>query len=77
MGVKLPLLLFAMRDLIRRAASTIASELGVNNDWVEKCLGHEDGRTSRGVRVGPLLCRGAHSEILLEASLVGGRLGPD
>jgi len=68
-GVKLPLLLFAMRDLMRRAASTIASELGVISDWVEKCLGHEGGRTSRGVGADPLLCRGARPEIVREASL--------
>ncbi|TGS80321.1 integrase, partial [Mesorhizobium sp. M2D.F.Ca.ET.178.01.1.1] len=25
------------------------NELGFNSDWIEKCLAHEDGRSSRGV----------------------------
>ena len=25
------------------------NELGFNRDWIEKCLAHEDGRSSRGV----------------------------
>lgn len=37
-----------MHDL-RRTGSTILNELGFNSDWIEKCLAHEDGRTSRGV----------------------------
>jgi hypothetical protein len=24
-------------------------ELGFNSDWIEKCLAHEDGRSSRGI----------------------------
>ena len=37
-----------MHDL-RRTGSTILNELGFNSDWIEKCLAHEDGRSSRGV----------------------------
>jgi integrase len=44
----LPLEPFAVHDL-RRTASTLLNELGFNSDWIEKCLAHEDGRTSRGV----------------------------
>ena len=29
--------------------STLLNELGFNSDWIEKCLAHEDGRSSRGV----------------------------
>ncbi len=25
------------------------NELGFNRDWIEKCLAHEEGRSSRGV----------------------------
>jgi hypothetical protein len=28
---------------------TLLNELGFNSDWIEKCLAHEDGRSSRGV----------------------------
>jgi hypothetical protein len=29
--------------------SRLLSELGFNSDWIEKCLAHEDSRSSRGV----------------------------
>lgn len=45
---KLPLESFTVHDL-RRTGSTILNELGFNSDWIEKCLAHEDGRSSRGV----------------------------
>lgn len=45
---KLPLEPFTVHDL-RRTASTLLNELGFNSDWVEKCLAHEDARSSRGV----------------------------
>jgi integrase len=44
----LPLQPFTVHDL-RRTASTLLNELGFNSDWIEKCLAHEDGRSSRGV----------------------------
>ena len=44
----LPLASFAVHDL-RRTGSTILNELGFNSDWIEKCLAHEDGRSSRGI----------------------------
>ncbi|MEI4508623.1 tyrosine-type recombinase/integrase [Sphingopyxis sp. CCNWLW253] len=44
----LPLAAFTVHDL-RRTGSTLLNELGFNSDWVEKCLAHEDGRSSRGV----------------------------
>jgi len=44
----LPLAPFTVHDL-RRTASTLLNELGFNSDWIEKCLAHEDGRSSRGV----------------------------
>ncbi|QOG07370.1 tyrosine-type recombinase/integrase [Aureimonas sp. OT7] len=44
----LPLEPFTVHDL-RRTGSTLLNELGSNSDWVEKCLAHEDGRSSRGV----------------------------
>jgi integrase len=44
----LPLEPFTVRDL-RRTGSTILNELGFNSDWIEKCLAHEDGRSSRGI----------------------------
>ncbi|MAU23455.1 MAG: integrase [Martelella sp.] len=44
----LPLEPFTVHDL-RRTGSTLLNELGFNSDWIEKCLAHEDGRTSRGV----------------------------
>ena len=45
---KLPLEPFTVHDL-RRTGSTILNELGFNSDWIEKCLAHENGRSSRGV----------------------------
>jgi integrase len=45
---KLPLEPFTVHDL-RRTGSTLLNELGFNSDWVEKCLAHEDRRSSRGV----------------------------
>jgi hypothetical protein len=45
---KLPLEPFTVHDL-RRTGSTLLNELGFNRDWIEKCLAHEEGRSSRGV----------------------------
>ena len=45
---ELPLGHFTVHDL-RRTGSTLLNEIGFNSDWVEKCLAHEDGRSSRGV----------------------------
>ncbi|MBA2585490.1 MAG: tyrosine-type recombinase/integrase, partial [Chthoniobacterales bacterium] len=44
----LPLEPFMVHDL-RRTGSTLLNELGFNSDWIEKCLAHEDGRSSRGI----------------------------
>ena len=44
----LPLEPFTVHDL-RRTGSTLLNELGFNSDWIEKCLAHEDGRSSRSV----------------------------
>ena len=44
----LPLEPFTVHDL-RRTGSTLLNELGFNSNWIEKCLAHEDGRSSRGV----------------------------
>src|SRR5207245_8737370 len=44
----LPLEPFTVHDL-RRTGSTLLNELGFISDWIEKCLAHEDGRSSRGV----------------------------
>lgn len=44
----LPLEPFTVHDL-RRTGSTLLNEIGFNRDWIEKCLAHEDGRSSRGV----------------------------
>jgi integrase len=44
----LPLGPFTVHDL-RRTGSTLLNEVGFNRDWIEKCLAHEDGRSSRGV----------------------------
>ncbi|WP_439500414.1 tyrosine-type recombinase/integrase [Aminobacter ciceronei] len=44
----LPLDPFTVHDL-RRTGSTLLNELGFNSDWIEKCLAHEDGRSSRGI----------------------------
>ncbi|WP_422367501.1 tyrosine-type recombinase/integrase [Pelagibius sp.] len=45
---ELPLEPFTVHDL-RRTGSTLLNELGFNRDWIEKCLAHEDSRSSRGV----------------------------
>ncbi|TIL96283.1 MAG: DUF4102 domain-containing protein [Mesorhizobium sp.] len=45
---ELPLAPFTVHDL-RRTGSTLLNEIGFNRDWIEKCLAHEDSRTSRGV----------------------------
>jgi integrase len=45
---ELPLAHFTVHDL-RRTGSTLLNEIGFNSDWIEKCLAHEDGRSSRGV----------------------------
>lgn len=39
---------FTVHDL-RRTGSTQLNEFGFNRDWIEKCLAHEEGRSSRGV----------------------------
>ncbi|UCI34652.1 tyrosine-type recombinase/integrase [Mesorhizobium sp. B4-1-4] len=44
----LPLAPFTVHDL-RRTGSTLLNEIGFNRDWIEKCLAHEDNRSSRGV----------------------------
>jgi integrase len=44
----LPLEAFTVHDL-RRTGSTLLNELGFNSDWIEKCLAHEDARSSRGI----------------------------
>jgi integrase len=44
----LPLEDFTLHDL-RRTGSTILNEVGFNGDWIEKCLAHEQGHSSRGV----------------------------
>lgn len=44
----LPLEPFTVHDL-RRTGSTLLNEVGFNGDWIEKCLAHEDSRSSRGV----------------------------
>ncbi|MGO3743273.1 tyrosine-type recombinase/integrase [Kerstersia sp.] len=44
----LPLEPFTVHDL-RRTGSTLLNEIGFNRDWIEKCLAHEDGRSSRSV----------------------------
>lgn len=44
----LPLESFTVHDL-RRTGSTLLNELGFNSDWIEKCLAHEDGLSSRGI----------------------------
>lgn len=44
----LPLEPFTVHDL-RPTGSTLLNEVGFNGDWIEKCLAHEEGRTSRSV----------------------------
>ncbi len=43
-----PLEPFTVHDL-RRTGSTLLNEAGVKCDWIEKCLAHEDGRSSRSI----------------------------
>ena len=31
------------------SGSTLLNEIGFNRDWIEKCLAHEDGRSSRSI----------------------------
>lgn len=45
---RLPLERFTVHDL-RRTGSTLLNELGFNRDWIEKCLAHQEGGSSRGV----------------------------
>jgi hypothetical protein len=44
----LPLEPFTVHDL-RRTGSTLSNVIGINRDWIEKCLAHEDGRSSRSI----------------------------
>ncbi|PUA19365.1 tyrosine-type recombinase/integrase [Glaciimonas sp. PCH181] len=44
----LPLEPFTVHDL-RRTGSTLLNEGGFNRDWIEKCLAHEEGRSSRAI----------------------------
>src|SRR3990167_4346987 len=44
----LPLEPFTVHDL-RRTGSTLLNEIGFNRDWIEKCLAHEEGRSSRSI----------------------------
>ncbi|MBD8643494.1 tyrosine-type recombinase/integrase [Stenotrophomonas sp. CFBP 13724] len=44
----LPLHPFTVHDL-RRTGSTLLNEIGFNRDWIEKCLAHEDGCSSRSI----------------------------
>ena len=44
----LPLEPFTVHDL-RRTGSTLLNEAGFNGDWIEKCLAHEIGRSSRSI----------------------------
>jgi len=44
----LPLQPFTVHDL-HRTGSTLLNEIGFNRDWIEKCLAHEDGRSSRSI----------------------------
>ena len=39
---------FTVHDL-RRTGSTLLHEAGFRSEWIEKCLAHEEGRTSRAV----------------------------
>ncbi|OEZ90865.1 prophage CP4-57 integrase [Janthinobacterium sp. HH106] len=45
---ELPLQPFTVHDL-RRVGSTLLNEIGFNRDWIEKCLAHEKGRSSRSI----------------------------
>jgi len=39
---------FTVHDL-RRTGSTLLNEAGFNGEWIEKCLAHQEGRSSRSV----------------------------
>ncbi|SAL09225.1 phage integrase family protein [Caballeronia sordidicola] len=43
-----PLEPFTVHDL-RRTGSTLLNEAGFNRDWIEKCLAHEEGSSSRSI----------------------------
>lgn len=43
-----PLEPFTVHDL-RRTGSTLLNEAGFNGEWIEKCLAHEEGQSSRSV----------------------------
>ncbi len=43
-----PLEPFTVHDL-RRTGSTLLNEVGFNRDWIEKCLAHEERRSSRSI----------------------------
>lgn len=47
-AASLPLASFTVHDL-RRTGSTLLNEAGFNGEWIEKCLAHEEGRSSRSV----------------------------
>ena len=48
--VTLPTIRLGMRLYLQTMVrKTLLNELGFNSDWIEKCLAHEDGRSSRGV----------------------------
>jgi integrase len=47
-AASLPLEPFTVHDL-RRTGSTLLNEAGFNGEWIEKCLAHEEGRSSRSV----------------------------
>ncbi len=66
----LPLAPFTVHDL-RRTGSTLLNELGFNSDWIEKCLAHEDGRSSRGVSWGLQQGRVRSSASPYDAGVVG------
>lgn len=39
---------FTVHDL-RRTGSTLLNEAGFNGEWIEKCLAHQEGRSSRAI----------------------------
>lgn len=45
---ELPLEHFTVHDL-RRTGSTLLNELGFNSKWIDKCMAHEDNRSSHAV----------------------------
>lgn len=44
----LPLEPLTVHDL-GRTGSTLLNEIGFNRDWIEKCVAHEQGRSSRSI----------------------------